>query len=243
MPKAFGETELAKGHFPHLFNRDENQPIVLSHLPDIKFYNPNGLKTDNRDKFLALYKQHSDDCFNFQGELLRYCRSDVDILRKCCLKFRSLFMSLTRKEDSDGIDPFAKCITIASACNLVFRALFLEHESIGIIPPHGYRPEEKQSAIAYQWMSYLAHRDNIDIQHGRNKGEKQIGPYKVDGFYERNGQQFILEFNGCFWHGCPKCYSKSTVNPVVEVSMAELYARTLEKQKFLESLGFTYTCM
>ncbi|WAR15803.1 hypothetical protein MAR_030397 [Mya arenaria] len=33
----------------------------------------------------------------------------------------------------------------ACACNLVFRTNFLAHESIAIIPPHGYRPEEKQS--------------------------------------------------------------------------------------------------
>lgn len=240
MPNAFGETEIVKGYFPHLYNTDENQKVVLQHLPDMKYYNPNGMKPEYRAKFLVWYEQHRNDHFDFEVELVRYCRSDVDVLRKCCLKFRSLFMDLTRKEGSDGIDPFAKCITIASACNLVFRSLFLEHESIGIIPPHGYRPEEKQSTIACQWLSYLAHRDNINIQHGRNKGEKQIGQYKVDGFYEHNGQEIVLEFHGCFWHGCPNCYSKSTINPVVEMSMADLYARTLEKKQYLEQEGYTY---
>ena len=243
MPSAFGVTELAKGYFPHLYNRAENQQVVLEHLPDIEYYNPNGMKPDDRHKFLSWYEKHRDDHFDFQAELLRYCRSDVDILRRCCLKFRSLFLELTKTEGSCGIDPFAKCITIASACNLVFRTLFLEHESIGIIPPHGYRPEEKQSVIAYQWLSYLAHENNINIQHGRNKGEKQIGPYKVDGFYEQNGQHTVLEFHGCFWHGCPKCYSRSTINPVVEISMADLYDKTLEKRRYLESEGFTYRCM
>jgi hypothetical protein len=183
MPKAFGETEIAKGYFPHLYNKDENQKAVLDHLPDIKYYNPDGMKPEYRSKFLTWYEQHCNDHFNFESELVRYCRSDVDVLRKCCLKFRALFMGLTSKDGIEGIDPFAKCITIASACNLVFRSLFLEHESIGIIPPHGYRPEAKQSTIAYQWLSYLAHRDNINIQHGRNKGEMQIGRYKVDGFH------------------------------------------------------------
>ena len=28
MPKSFGETELAKGYFPHLFNRKENQHAI-----------------------------------------------------------------------------------------------------------------------------------------------------------------------------------------------------------------------
>ena len=106
------------------------------------------MKPDLRVKFLAWYERHRNDSFDFQAELLRYCRSDVDVLRKCCLKFRALFMDLSRKNGSPGIDPFEKCITIASACNLVFRSLFLEHENIGIIPPHGYRPEERQSTVA-----------------------------------------------------------------------------------------------
>jgi hypothetical protein len=51
-------------------------------------------------------RQHE---FDFQGEILRYCRSDVDILRRCCLEFRELFSQIT------DVDPFASCLTIASA--------------------------------------------------------------------------------------------------------------------------------
>jgi hypothetical protein len=37
----------------------------------------------------------------------------------------------------------------------------------------------------------------------------------VDGYYENeNGQKYVLEFNGKFWHGCLHCYNASTVNPV-----------------------------
>jgi len=95
MPSAFGVTELAKGYFPSLYNRGKNQQVVLEHLPDIEYYNPNGIKPDDIIKFLSWYKKHCDDHFDFQTELLRYCKSDVDILRRCCLKFRSLFMELT----------------------------------------------------------------------------------------------------------------------------------------------------
>jgi hypothetical protein len=179
--------------------------------------------------------------FSLQAELVRYCRSDVDILRKCCLKLRTLFKELTKTEDSDGIDPFKKCITIASACNLVFRSLFLDHETIGIIPSHGYRPEAKQSVMAYQLLSYIAFERIIYTQHGLNKGEKQIGPYKVDGYYETEyGQKVVLEFHGDFWHGCPKCFSKSTINQVNGSSMSDLYTNTIDKQKYLESEGYEY---
>ena len=55
MPKVFGETELTKGYFPHFFNRHENQSVVLPHLPDVQYYNPDGLKPKARQKFLFLY--------------------------------------------------------------------------------------------------------------------------------------------------------------------------------------------
>ncbi|XP_053388330.1 uncharacterized protein LOC123549617, partial [Mercenaria mercenaria] len=244
MPKAFGETEIAKGYFPHLFNTTENQSKELNHLPDIKYYNPDSMKPEAHKKFLEWYKANMRRPFSLQAELLRYCQSDVDILRKCCLKFRTLFKDLTKNDKNDGIDPFEKCITIASACNLVYRTLFLDHEIIGIIPAHGYRPEAKQSVMAYQWLSYLASERHVYIQHGRNQGEKQIGPYKVDGYYETNdGKKVVLEFHGDFWHGCPTCFSKSTINPVNGLSMAELYNTTIEKQKYLETEGYIYECI
>ena len=152
-------------------------------------------------------------------------------------------MQVTKTDCNMGIDPFDSCITIASACNLVFRSNFLEEGSIGIIPPHGYRPSEKQSLMAYQWMSYLSTKENIEIQHGRNVGEKQIGPFKVDGYYETaRKEKVVLEFHSCFWHGCPKCYSKQTLNPVCDMTMSDLYMRTLDKRMYLEENGYKYVC-
>ena len=243
MPKAFGETELAKGFFPHLYNRKENQASVLNHLPDMSFYNPNGMKPETRTKFLQWYEQNKMCHFDFQKELLRYCKSDVDILRKCCLRFRSLFMEMTKKESIGGIDPFEKCITIASACNLVFRKNFLENDTIGIIPPQGYRPSDKQSVMAYQWLHYLAHAKNLRIQHGRNVGEKYIGPYKVDGYYESETERTVRDFHGCFWHGCLTSFAKTTINPVVQLPMSELYAQTMEIKQYIESEGYAYVCI
>ena len=79
MPKAFEETEIAKGYFPHLFNRQENQHTVLEHLPDIEYYNPDGMKPEYTAMFLEWYNKHYHNHFDFQKELLRYCRSDVDV--------------------------------------------------------------------------------------------------------------------------------------------------------------------
>ncbi len=151
LPAMFGFNELEKGTFPHAFNRKENQQVISDHLPEVHYYNPDGMKPDDRAIFLNWYKENKTNPFDFEKELLKYCRSDVEILRRCCLKFRDDFMSIT------GIDPFERCITIASACNLVFRTNFLQPEALGIIPPHGYNPAQIQSIKALQWIKYTSH--------------------------------------------------------------------------------------
>jgi hypothetical protein len=241
----FGIKELQKGYFPHLYNRKNNQTSVLSHLPDTKFYNPDGMKSDDRETFLEWYTEHKKDTFDFQQELLKYCRSDVDILRRCCLKFRELFMAMTSSDVGDeGIDPFETCITIASACNLVFRTNFLRPKSIGIIPAQGYRPAEKQSVKALQWIKYVAQLKGVHIQHARNGGEKTIDQYRVDGYYETtDGEKVVMEYHGCFWHGCPKCYTKQTINPVNKSKMTDLYHLAMEKKIHIEKQGYTHSCI
>jgi hypothetical protein len=78
---------------------------------------------------------------------------------------------------------------IAWARNLVFRTKFLRPDTIVIIPAQGYRQEEKHSIKAMQWIKYLSTTEGVHIQHARNDGEKEIGPYKGDGYYENeNGQ-------------------------------------------------------
>jgi hypothetical protein len=59
--------------------------------------------------------------------------------------FQQLFLEMTSADGHRGIDPFQKCITIASACNLVFRTKFLRPDTIGISPAQGYRQEGKHS--------------------------------------------------------------------------------------------------
>ena len=72
-----------------------------------------------------------------EKEILEYCRSDVDILRQACNKFRDLLLKATGEEvdvEEDGevvtrwmggVDPF-NCITIASVCMAVYKSKFLE---------------------------------------------------------------------------------------------------------------------
>ncbi len=121
-PKTFGLEEAAKGYFPHLFNTRANQNYVGG-LPDPEMYMADSMVTKARVKFLEWWGEHRDDQFDFRSEILRYCSSDVDILRRGCIQFRDLFLETT------GVDPFSK-VTIAAACLQVFKSSFMTPNSI-----------------------------------------------------------------------------------------------------------------
>ena len=94
-PKTFGMSELKKGYFPHYFNEECNKNFV-GLIPSKKHYGYNQMKPDERLKFLKWYKERvSENCvFDFKNEILEYCRSDVDILRRGIMKLREVFIKL-----------------------------------------------------------------------------------------------------------------------------------------------------
>ena len=124
-PKTFGQSELCKGYFPHMFNKDENQNYV-GPIPCQNDYGVNFMKPGEREAFMAWHDEQvaNNYRYDFRQEIIKYCRSDVDILRKCCLLYREMF----RKETD--IDPFNKALTIASYCQEVYRTNFLKKDTI-----------------------------------------------------------------------------------------------------------------
>ena len=193
-PKTFGQDELCKGYFPHLFNKDENWNYV-GPIPCQNDYNVNFMKPEERKAFIAWHKEQveSNYLFDFQKEIVKYCRSDVDIMRKCCLLFREML------RDETHIDPFGKSLTIASYCHEVYRTNFLKEDTIAIFT-HDRQLKTKQSNMAVKWLSYVMEKEDIHIQHVRNGGEKRVnGRYSLDGYCK--GTHTAYEFQGCFWHG------------------------------------------
>nr|XP_012222209.1 PREDICTED: uncharacterized protein LOC105672077 [Linepithema humile] len=80
--RAFGlANTLDKGVFPHLFNTLDNQ-FYLGPLPGVEYYSPETMNTKEREQFLAWHDEltQANYIFDFQLEILRYCRNDVDIL-------------------------------------------------------------------------------------------------------------------------------------------------------------------
>ena len=192
-PKTFGQDELCKGYFPHMFNKDENQNYV-GPIPCQNDYGVNFMKPGEREAFMAWHDEQvaNNYRYDFREEIIKYCRSDVDILRKCCLLYREMF----RKET--GIDPFNKALTIASYCQEVYRTNFLKKDTIAIFN-HDRQLKIKQSNVAVKWLSYISEKEDLYIQHVRNGGEKRFMDYSLDGYCEETLTAY--EFQGCFWHG------------------------------------------
>ena len=192
-PETFDRNELRKGYFPHMFNRDDKQDYV-GPIPEAHYYLPNTMKPEARQEFLQWHAEQVENnyVFDFQKEMESYCRSDVDILRKCCLDFRDILQETT------DVDPFEKCLTIASVCHQVYCTNYLVENTIAVFSDE-QRLKTKTSNKAVKWLSWLAETEEIDIQHARNGGEKRVGGYSLDGYcQERNT---VYEFHGCFWHG------------------------------------------
>ena len=191
-PKTFGQDELCKGYFPHLFNKEENQNYV-GPIPCQNDYGVNFMKPEERKAFIVWHQEQVENnyLYDFRKEIIKYCRSDVDILRKCCL-FREML------RDETGIDPFDKALTIASYCHQVYRTNFLKKDTIAVFQPDR-QLKIKQSNIAVKWLSYIMEEEDIHIQHVRNGGEKRFGRYSLDGYCQETHTAY--EFQGCFWHG------------------------------------------
>ena len=200
-PKTFGQDELCKGYFPHFFNKVENQDYV-GPIPCQDDYGVNYMKPEAREKFMIWHQEQMNNnyVFDFRHEILKYCRSDVDILAECCKLYREMFKVATSTDgDVDtGLDPFDTAATIAAYCMQVYRTKFLQKDTIALFPQH-QQFKRKQSHEALQWLSYTAEKEEIHIQHARNGGEKRVGKYYLDGYCEETHTAY--EYQGCYWHG------------------------------------------
>ena len=227
-PKTFGLTELKKGYFPHYFNKKHNQNYV-GPIPSKRHFGYDQMSSSVRKGFLQWYnaKQDENYVFNFKNELREYCRSDVDILRRSMLKFREDFIEL------ENIDPL-QYITIASVCMTIYRCNYMPNKEIAVVKD--VTRGETYSKISIVWLDWLSKRDGVNIKHALNGGEKTFPFGKVDGFCEES--KTVYEFQGCFWHGCEKCFSNDMINTKNQMDMLTLRKRTQAKNDKIRNAGY-----
>ena len=230
-PDTFSLHEMKKGYFPHWANTNEFWNYVGPYL-DVKYYKPDSMSVEGRKKFMVWYNERVEqgDIFDFQKEMESYCRSDVDILRRGCGHLRKVFI------EHGGIDPFLEAVTIADACNKVWRKNYLPKGQIAIISSKD-SSQRRFSMKAIRWIQSVADEKGISIQHARNGGEYKIGSYSVDGYHKESNT--VYEFLGDLYHGCPVCYSNPLQqNPFGVGTMGDLYQKTMKRLEDLRQKGF-----
>ena len=139
-----------------------------------------------------------------------------------------------------------------------------ESSPIGLLPPHGYARRDNYSVASMEWIAYIEQQykniqgEIIQIRTARHSsGEKcvpymlssgKIIHYKLDGYFvDRHGVEHALEFNGCWYHGCPSCFPRDRQSlRVAGKNLDQRYIDTMEKESRLREMGFvlhtTWAC-
>ena len=248
-PKTFGLTDACKGYFPHKFNHPDHQNYV-GPFPALDYYMPETMPPEGKQALETWHQDQRDNVFDFRKELVKYCKSDVRLLKQGCLTFKRLFETLT------GFNPFEH-ITIASACNRDLRMNRMIPNSIASEPVRGWHNRINQSRAGREWLTWcdnqrreqvlqqqLFNRPHPNqcyfVQHVGNGGEYRIPGtnFHVDGFDFTTNT--VYEFHGCFWHGCPRCFPIRHESHVrhYDRTMQDVYETTQQRTQQLRELGY-----
>lgn len=69
--------------------------------------------------------------------------------------------------------------------------------------------------------------------------EVKIKCLKADGYYKEKNT--ILEFHGCFFHGCTKCFkNRDNINKLTGKTFESLYKKTKIKEQHCKDHGYNY---
>ena len=223
------DASLSTGYFPHLANNDNFANYCGPLLPSA-FYDPDSMKTADRNDFLIWHSQNRNMHFDFQTELHKYTLQDVNLLKAGCLAFRKYFVELT------GLDVF-ESVTLPSACMKVFRTNFMPEQTIPIDSPSMYVNRTNASKKSLQYFEYIARKRGIYLQTARSPlGEFKIGRYSVDAYYAPD--KLVMSFHGCMIHGCPVHTRPDDIHPFYKIKMSDVHAKTLNREAYYQSQGY-----
>lgn len=140
------ELELRKGHFPHLFNTIENYDYI-GPLPAKSFFDLSMvIKTQSQlDEFNTWYEERRLVPWNFQHELVEYCRNDVLILAELMKRYHDILV------DKFDMSPWFHATAPSYVHQLVIRRLSKDLD----IPDRKADPETYREEIGrLAWQDY-----------------------------------------------------------------------------------------
>jgi very-short-patch-repair endonuclease len=114
----------------------------------------------------------------------------------------------------------------------------MKSKTIALINDIGFDPSQNYSNKQMLWLKYISEKENLNIRHCFNNKEFKIGNYSIDGYCEQNNT--VYEFQGCWFHGCQKCFRDKSYNSIKKTSMSKLFKSTEQRTEFIKSKGFNF---
>ena len=242
VPKLCGlSINFRKGFFPHDFNTEENRhydgPLPPKDTFGLEFHSSAEIA-----EFEIWYAgeerrlEAAGETYNLKNEMIAYCKDDVRVLRAGFLTFNKNVETLT------GFRCGEDNCTMAGLANLHLHTT-IPDKLIGRIPMRGYSHSDIQSREGLAFMLFLdKFVYNGKLQHARKgEGEARLPvegkTIKVDGFH--HATKTVEEFAGCMWHGCFKCFTPSTTNPVNNLSLLDCRQQFQDRNALLRTAGYT----
>ena len=102
-----------------------------------------------------------------------------------------------------------------------------------------FYPKHNASNESIQWLEYVAKHWNMAIHHAMSGhgGERLIGKRPVDGYNHK--RKLVLQYHGCYWHGCPKCYpDRDKIIERGDRTREDLFQATMRRTAYLRKEGY-----
>ena len=102
-----------------------------------------------------------------------------------------------------------------------------------------FYPKHKASKESIQWLEYVAKHWKIPIHHAMSGhgGERWIENRPVDGY--NHEKKLVLQYHGCYWHGCPKCYQdRDKIIERGDRTREDLFQATMRRTAYLRKVGY-----
>ena len=101
-----------------------------------------------------------------------------------------------------------------------------------------FYPKHQASKESIQWLEYVAKHWKIPIHHAMSGhgGERWIEKRPVDGY--NHEKKLVLQYHGCYWHGCPKCHhDRDKIIERGDRTREDLFQATMRRTAYLRKAG------